>query len=206
MLQNSNNSSSFNNFEYLDEVPYRVFEYLLTNTSEQAENFWKCIKYADKDCLSKPNLTIKEKKDLIWTGQQNQEDYSLFNKPLVGDSVFTANQMVQIRLYEYQTVPTTRLDALILYELDIYTNERANGLYNDRGIWVERTTFLKNSCLLPLLNGVDLGIGYNFLSFDREKSRGSQAIMNIGNSKSFYGISMLLALQYSNVDVGGTCG
>lgn len=206
MLQNLNNSNSYNNFEYLEEVPYKIFEYLLTNTSKNAENLWKCLKYNDAHCLDKPNLTIQEKKDLIWTGQQSQDDYSLFNKPLVGDSMSTASEMTQIRLFEYQTMPIDRLNAIVLYEIDIYTNERSNGLYNDRGIWVERSSFIKNSCILPLLNGVDLGFGYDFLAFDREKSRGSQSIMNIGNSKSFYGITMFLALQYSNADIGGQCG
>lgn len=205
MLANNNGSQSFNSFKYLDEFPYKIFEYLATSTAQEAENLWKCLKYNDKDCLEKDNLTYEEKLNLIWNGDSDTQDYRVFNTIMLPNSLDESKEMTQIRLYEKQLIPTNQYNALVLFEIDIFTNDKTNALYNERGVLVEKTSYIQNSCLLPLLNGIDLGIGYNYLRFDRETSRGSQSMIGLSNSKSWYGRYFVLALDYSEVDSGGDC-
>lgn len=204
MLANTNSSITLNNFMELPLLPYKVFEYLAQSKSEEAEMLWKLLKYSTADCLSMPNLTYEEKVSMIWSGQTNEEDFALFNKPLVTNSLGSAEEMNQIRMFRYGTIPNSKIEATVLFELDIYTNDKtACVFYND--ILCEKTD-LEESLLLSLLNGVDLGIGYNFLRFDRENVRSSQSMANISNSKSFFGRTLMLSLSYSNIDSGGICG
>lgn len=84
MIANGNYLSSFNNFEPVPTLTYRIFSYLLSATSNEAENFWKVLYYPTADCLSKDNLTFAQKKKLIWKGEANENDFKLFLKPLIG--------------------------------------------------------------------------------------------------------------------------
>ena len=52
----------------------------------------------------------------------------------------------------------------------------------------------------------DIEIGSGVFQFNRELSRSCNSQLNIGNSKSFYGRSLILALQFVGADSGGGCG
>lgn len=205
MLANENSSQSFNSYKFLDELPYKVFEYLAKSNREEAQHLWKCLKYNDKDCLTYEDLSYEDRIDLIWNGDSNTQDYRMFNTILLPNSLDESSEMTQIRFYEKQIYPTDQYSGIVLYECDIFTNDKTNSLYNENGIFVEKTSYLQNSCLLPLLNGVDLGLGYDYLRFDRVTARGSQSMIGLSNSKSWYGRYFVLALKYSSIDSGGTC-
>jgi hypothetical protein len=59
--------------------------------------------------------------------------------------------------------------------------------------------------LLSVLNGRDIGIGQNYLRYDRELSRTCQSLTNISNSKSFFGKTLVMGLLYECPSVGGGC-
>ena len=47
MLANENNYMAFNNFSEMPDLPYKIIEVLLTDTSQDAEDFWKLLKYTE---------------------------------------------------------------------------------------------------------------------------------------------------------------
>ena len=96
MLANGNSSMAFNNYKEMPQLPYKVIATLLTEESESAENFWKLLKYADVEALSKPNLTYDEKVALIWRGDSIEQNYNVFLKPLVGSSLDDAEAQTQL--------------------------------------------------------------------------------------------------------------
>lgn len=201
MLKNDNNYLSMNNFMSVPKIPYKIFEHLLQNNSEECEMLWKLMKYPNIDCLDKPNLTYKEKFKLIWSGQSDEQNYRLFAKPLLTNSLSDADEMIQLRMFRNTLIPTTRLEATILFEINIITNDKtACVIYQD--CLVERTDLIE-TLLLTLLNGKDIGIGYTTLRFDRELDRGSKSMLNLSNTKSLYGRSLTLALKYMETDIGG---
>ena len=59
---------------------------------------------------------------------------------------------------------------------------------------------------LDIMNGRDIDIGSGMITFDRELSRSCNSQLNIGNSKSFYGRSLVMALQFISGESGGLCG
>lgn len=204
MLANGNSSMAFNNFKEMPQLPYKIVTTLLTEESKSAEDFWKLLKYVDIDALSKPNLTYEEKMALIWDGDSIEQKYNVFLKPLIGSSLDDAEAQTQLRVFRYTTMPTSRFEAVMTIEADFITNEKTCLVYQD-GILCERTDIME-SLFLDVMNGRDIEIGSGVVMFDRELSRSCNSQLNIGNSKSFYGRSLVMALEFISGESGGLCG
>ena len=204
-LQNGNSDVMFNSFEGLEEVPYKILQWLVTNQSDEANWLWKCLKYNGKDCLSQPDVEIEEGMNLIWSGESEQSDYRIFTTPLASNSLGTSADMTQLRIYELGKIPVSQYDSIVLYEIDIYSNDKTNGIIKPNKSLVERTCFVENSCILQLLNGKDLGIGYGYLRFDAKLNSSVKSMLNINNGTDFYGRSLLMGLRYNNSNIGGGC-
>lgn len=203
MLSNNNNDLSYNNFLDMPQIPYKIIEVMIKDKSQEVENFWKLLKYPTIDCLSKDNLSIEEKKKLIWQGEAEEQDFNIFIKPLIGSSTDNAISQTQLRLYRNMTVPTKSYEAVICFEADLITNEKSCLVKKD-GKLCERTDLME-AYFLNFINGRDLGIGSGYFVYNRELSRSCNSQLNIGNSKSFYGRSVVLGLQYISVDSGYGC-
>lgn len=204
MLANGNSTMAFNNFEEMPEFPYRMIEVLLKDTSQDVEDFWKLLKYTEVNALKQKNLTLKEKKAMIWQGESIEQNFNVFLKPLIGSAMDSAEAQTQLRLYRYNTVPTTQFEAIVCFEADFVTNEKTSLVRRDK-ILCERTDVME-ALFLSVMNGRDIEIGSGVFQFNRELSRSCNSQLNIGNSKSFYGRSLILALQFVGADSGGGCG
>lgn len=208
MLVNDNSFIAVNDFSLIPNVPYKIIEALLLSTSNEAENLFKCLKYSDSHCLDEDNLTLEEKREMLWspdrTNWTQEQNFNIFLKPLVGNSLDDSEQQTQIRIYEYNIMPTTNKQAVISYSFDFITEEKTSLIFHD-GTLVERTSFME-SCILSIMNGRDLNIGVNYFQFSRELSRYAGSTLNISNSKSFYGRTLIMGLLFSDPSSGGLCG
>lgn len=204
MLANENNYMVFNNFSEMPDFPYKIIEVLLTDTSQDAEDFWKLLKYTEVNALKQKNLTLKEKKAMVWQGESVEQNFNVFLKPLIGSAMDSAEAQTQLRLYRYNTTPTTQFEAIVCFEADFVTNEKTS-LVRRNKILCERTDVME-ALFLSVMNGRDIEIGSGVFQFNRGLSRSCNSQLNIGNSKSFYGRSLILALQFVGADSGGGCG
>lgn len=204
MLANGNNYMAFNDFAEMPQIPYKIITTLLIETSKEAEDFWKLLKYTEQDALEKDNLTYEEKFALIWRGDSIEQNYNVFLKPLVGSSLDTAEAQTQLRVFRYTTMPTNQYEAIICFEVNFITHEKTALVYQD-GLLCERTDLME-SLFLNIMNGRDIEIGSGIITFNREFSRSCNSQLNIGNSKSFYGRSLVMALNFANGESGGQCG
>lgn len=209
MLANNNNSLGFNSFLDQPKIPYQIINFLMESESESAKSVWKLLKYPTQDAMSKPDLSIEEKLDLVWTPKQpeweHEEKYTIFLKPLIGNALDTAEQQTQLRLFRYHTQPRSRTESVVLFEFDILTNEKTSMVYDKDDVLCERCDLIESN-ILNVLNGSDIGIGQNYLRFDAELSRSCQSTVGFGNSKTFYGRTFFMALLYVYPELGGTCG
>ena len=204
MLSNGNSSMAFNDFSEMPYIPYKILEALLTEESQIAEDFWKLLKYADVDALDKDNLTYEEKVELIWRGESLEQNFNVFLKPLIGSSLDTAEAQTQLRIFRFTSMPTNQFEAILTIEADFITNEKTALVYQN-GMLCERTDLME-SMFLNIFNGRDIGVGSGFVTFNREFSRSCNSQLNIGNSKSFYGRSLVLAINFASGESGGLCG
>lgn len=204
MLSNGNSSMAFNDFSEMPYIPYKMLEALLTEESQVAQDFWKLLKYADVDALDKDNLTYDEKVELIWRGESLEQNFNVFLKPLIGSSLDTAEAQTQLRIFRFTSMPTNQFEAILTIEADFITNEKTALVYQN-GMLCERTDLME-SMFLNIFNGRDIGVGSGFVTFNREFSRSCNSQLNIGNSKSFYGRSLILAINFASGESGGLCG
>lgn len=204
MLSNGNSSMAFNDFSEMPYIPYKMLEALLTEESQVAQDFWKLLKYADVDALDKDNLTYEEKVELIWRGESLEQNFNVFLKPLIGSSLDTAEAQTQLRIFRFTSMPTNQFEAILTIEADFITNEKTALVYQN-GMLCERTDLME-SMFLNIFNGRDIGVGSGFVTFNREFSRSCNSQLNIGNSKSFYGRSLVLAINFASGESGGLCG
>lgn len=204
MLSNGNSSMAFNDFSEMPYIPYKMLEALLTEESQVAQDFWKLLKYADVDALDKDNLTYEEKVELIWRGESLEQNFNVFLKPLIGSSLDTAEAQTQLRIFRFTSMPTNQFEAILTIEADFITNEKTALVYQN-GMLCERTDLME-SMFLNIFNGRDIGVGSGFVTFNREFSRSCNSQLNIGNSKSFYGRSLVLAINFVSGESGGLCG
>lgn len=204
MLSNGNSSMAFNDFSEMPYIPYKMLEALLTEESQVAQDFWKLLKYADVDALDKDNLTYDEKVELIWRGESLEQNFNVFLKPLIGSSLDTAEAQTQLRIFRFTSMPINQFEAILTIEADFITNEKTALVYQN-GMLCERTDLME-SMFLNIFNGRDIGVGSGFVTFNREFSRSCNSQLNIGNSKSFYGRSLVLAINFASGESGGLCG
>jgi hypothetical protein len=99
--------------------------------------------------------------------------------------------------------PTDHLTALLNYEFDIICGERIGLVYDENDIPCTRIDLIEKE-LLNELNGLDaFGVGY--FQFNRDLSRACSEQLRLSNSKTFYGSSLILAVNYSTIK-GDVCG
>lgn len=180
---------SYNRYDSMPYIPYRVLEYLAYNN----ENIWKILKYDDYEALNHDPLTFEEKIQLIWkTGRQ--ENYRVFVSYLVEDLMTDSTTI--LKLFKYNTVPQNNIAAYATYEFNIlYGGKIAmvnyNGIPCNRGDVVERE-------ILKTLNGVEVG-GVGTLQFNVQVSPIVRSSLNIGNNKTFEGTTLYMGVLLNGI-------
>lgn len=189
----------YNSMSALPNALYNILEYLVK--SESAENIWKMLRYNDYYALSKPNLTINEKLDLLWR-EGPQEDYGVFFTNLIEDAVCTSKSVLKIYHYytyarpnSYLSTPTFAFDFLYGGQMSLVERD---------GIPVNRGDLFIHE-LLATLNGANIG-GVGVLMFDDEQSRYDAARSVVGNSKTFTGVQIYLSTFMGDTGTEVGCG
>lgn len=181
----------YNSLSALPTIGYNILVYLARQ--EEAEDLWKMLKYNSYDALSKPNLTFDEKLALIWrTGPQ--EKYGVFLTTLVEDAICESKSILKI--YDYYIHANGLYTSTAVYAFDfLYGGQTSIIDYN--GTPVSRGDLFIHT-ILSVLNGAEVG-GVGKLTFLDDMSRYSLAKSVVGNSKTFAGVQLFLA-----VNVGDT--
>lgn len=177
----------YNSMSKLPFLPYNIMTYLAT--SPQAENLWKMMAYNSYDALSKPDLTMSQKLDLLWRSG-TQEEKGVFFTNLVEDAIPTSKCILKI--YNYYDHPKELYNATVVYAFDfLYGGQMSLVEYN--GVPVSRGDLFVQ-IMLDVLNGVDTG-GIGKMVWLDDMSRYCAAKSTIGNSKTFTGVQLYMAVN-----------
>lgn len=186
--------NSYNTYSTMPYIPYKIVMALIDN-----ENLFKLLYYSTYDALSKPNLTVKQKQDMIWNGQDRTDDYTIFLTNIQPNLETIARPVLKI--YRYDTLPQNYVNSVISYQFDILFGTKIpmveyNGVPCNRGDLIEME-------LMKSLNGKDVA-GVGFLQFSRELSNLSRSRVGIGNNYTFTGVSIVMSTIYT--DAGNVNG
>ena len=185
----------YNSMSALPQLPYNIITFLA-----QDEILWKLLAYNSYDALSKPNLTFSEKLDMIWR-EGKQEKYNVFMTNLVEDAI--AESKCIFKLYQYYIHAKELYSSTVVYAFDfLYGGQMSLVEYN--GVPVSRGDLFINR-VLEMLNGAEVG-GVGKLMFLDDKSRYSLGRSVIGNSKTFTGVELFLAVDVGDTGKETPCG
>ena len=190
--------AAFNKFTNLPSVPYLILSYLAENN----EDIFKALFYQEANALSRPNLTLEQKLDMIYVDEGKEVDKHLFLKPLIGEEMI--DSATQLRIYKYGISPIDSMVSVITYRFDIITGSKISLIYDNNGIPVSRLDFIESQ-LLNTLNGIDL-FGTGKFQFNRDLSTQDKQILTLSNSKNFFGSILLMSVRWIDIEQGENCG
>lgn len=185
----------YNKFSELPYIPYRIAAKLMEN-----EDIFKILKYPTYDCLSKPNLSFKQKQSMIWKNQDNQEDYNIFLSPRIENMIIDARTILKI--YRYEDTPVDNLKDTISYEFDLICGDKI-AMIDYNGVPCHRIDVLE-MLILKTLNGSEIAGLIGPLQYNRQMSRDCKSIMGLNISNKFIGTSLMLVSQMSCLE--DACG
>jgi hypothetical protein len=209
---NIEDRSQFNRFINLDSIEDRIINYLVDSDSIYANRIWKVLKYSEVDALLRPNLTKKEKIELIDNGSSDQSEKRVFRYPYLEDAFVVKSSI--LRIYIDSVVPENHLVSKVNIGFDLISNNKINNLYNDENDELEypetyrpisetiriksrNSVLLKN--LLSELNGKEIA-GVGVLQFNQDLSPFSQARLGFFNNQNYSGYKVLMCCMHSGVN------
>ena len=65
-MNRSGDGNAYNRFVNLDNIEYRIVNYLAKSKTKYANNLWKILKYDTEDCLSLPDVSYKDRMALLY--------------------------------------------------------------------------------------------------------------------------------------------
>ena len=174
---------AYSSYEGWDEYPLRCLTYLI----EHNESIWKILKYNlpnawDNDGI--PNLTHAEKAALIYAGDGQIQNYSVF-LDIGQDEVFTQQKTV-LRISNYSLVPDNRTVGTATLIFEVYSHYQINQMSNQR----TRTDMIIQQ-LLQTFNGKEIGLGLGKLFFDKSAVAANRA--EVGGQIPYRGKWMLMS-------------
>ena len=185
----------YNSLSKLPTIPYNILVYLACRD----EIIWKLLKYNDYDALSKPDLTFDEKIALIWKSGP-QEKFGVFQTMLVEDAICESKCILKI--YDYYIHAKELYSSTAVYAFDFLYGGQMS-LVDYEGTPVSRGDLFINR-VLTVLNGADVG-GVGRLAFFDDMSRYVAGKAVVGNSKTFTGVQLFMAVNVGDSGVVSSC-
>lgn len=180
--------AQINRFKGIEKIPYKILVYLALHN----ENVFKLLKYPDEHALDKPNLTFKEKMQLLALNEGIDANKNLFLKPLVSDEMIDSD--AQLRVYQYCLQPYNSMLAVVSIRFDTIVGSKTSIIYDEDGIPVSRVTRIESE-ILDTLNGKDL-VGIGDFSFNKDFSTIDKEMLTLSNSKNFYGSYFIMSVRW----------
>lgn len=177
----NNSVNEYSSWENLNMFSYNCISYLMNNN----ENIWKLLFYLTPDALDKPNLTMSQKRNLIYKGQVDSSLYRIFMDG--GNNDAFDQQCTILKVYPIVLIPDNKIVGTASIEFDCLSHYKVNTLntYSLRSLTIIQE-------LIKTLNGAEIE-GLGVLSFDRKGSSYNKGLFNLSNDKSYSGYSLVMS-------------
>ena len=176
----------YNNFNQIDLLSYNCISELLVNN----ENIWKLIHpdYMTPDCLSKPNLTKAQKRNLIYKGQEDSSPFRVFTDGLNNNDAMLERCAI-LKIYPALIIPTNYVISNTSIVFECLCHYKVNTLdnYSTRSL-----SMIKE--ILQTLNGVNIG-GIGNLVADQKISSNNKIQFGVYSDKGYSGYALTMSTQ-----------
>jgi hypothetical protein len=178
----------YNTFKQVDAIPHNCISYLIQNS----ENIWKLIHpdYMTNDCLFKPNLTIQQKRSLIYTGQQeDSSSYRVFMDTSNDDAMEERSAILKI--HPPLIVPINYVISTVTIKFECLCHYKVNSVEKNDYHTTRALAMVQE--LLECLNGQNVG-GIGVLIADRRASLNNK-IVGGKYAENYSGYDVVMSTQ-----------
>ena len=159
--------AAYSKYKGYDEWPYKAITYLIENN----EMIWKLIKYTDPDAWKKPNVSLDEKRAMIFKGFGEMTDFRVFMD--IGQPDVFTDMVSIIKISNYELKPRSRTTGIMSLCMETYCHYKINQLSNYR----PRIEMIAQQ-FMEVFNGADLGLGLGRLYCDMVGSPDNRLIVS----------------------------
>lgn len=180
------NERQYNQHTAIRYISENIIYYLIDNN----EIIWKLLKYDNADALFKPNLTKKEKIDLIYKGMDIKTDgYKVFRQPYVDDAEINDTSM--IRVFLSNILPDNKVVSDVAITVECLVHSKNIMIKSDLpDVTYENRLELLLQQVIECLNGAEVkSVGRLF--FDMEGNYLSKATIGVYNNRNYHGFRIL---------------
>lgn len=215
-------SNEFNRFPNLDSLEWNIIMHLVNSDSIYASKLWKILKYDTEDCLLKPEVSRKDRLNLIYTNNGEASIKRVFMTPYIDDA--WVEQSSHLHIYVGTIVPENNILSKVNIIVETIVHNKISNIVGDatgdylatvnpteldeeenpKILFKNRETVMLKS-ILAELNGKDVN-GVGTLQFNNTLSPYSNSRQYLWNNKTFYGHQTVLATMMSGASSDSECG
>lgn len=213
--------SAFNRYTNLDNIEWKIIDYLVKSKSKYANYLWKILKYDTEDCLTKADLTEKEKWALVYKNNGESTQYRVFMTPFTDDA--WEQQSSHLHIYVYGINPMSHITGKVHVCFECIIHNKISNIYGDASEYNPNTNpvelddngnpvieyksrateMLKD--IIAALNG-EMVNAVGALQFNEELSPYDTAKAALWNGKNFFGYRIIMTSLISGVSEDSECG
>lgn len=207
--------NAYNRLVNLDNIEFRIVDFLAKSENKYAQNIFKILKYDTEDCLYQNNLSYEEKMALLYKNNGEASSERIYLSPYIDDAYVL--QSSHLHIYVYSVFPLNHLESTVNIGVETIVHNKIANIYGDASLYSSGTNpselgpdgqpiiiyksraseLLK--CVLASLNGYFVA-GVGTLQFNSKLTGSeSKAKMSLWNGKKFFGHMTILSTILSGV-------
>lgn len=156
--------TAYSNITGFKNLSYNCISYMM----ESNELIWKLLKYEDPNAFEKPNLTIAEKRAMIYGGQPDETLFRVFSSEKQPNA--WVHEACILRIFPSSIYPDNRTVNTVTMTFDVYTHYRIDTLSN-----LNTRTDTITEEIITLFNGANIGgLGRLFFNVAGSRNTGSR--------------------------------
>lgn len=219
--QFSVDGNAYNRFVNLDNIEYRIVQFLAKSDNKYADYLFKILKWDTMDALMRPSLTFEERMKLLYSNNGDAAGERIFLSPFIDDSF--EEQSSHLHIYIHSVVPKNHLISTVNVGIETIVHNKISNIQGDAAMYNpdanpsemgnngQPEIILKNrasvmlKCVLAALNGSFVA-GVGTFQFNSEVSPYDNSKMSLWNGKKFFGFSSVMSTFLSGVSTTPECG
>ena len=119
-MNRSGDGNAYNRFVNLDNIEYRIVNYLAKSKTKYANNLWKILKYDTEDCLSLPDVSYKDRMALL---------FRVFLTPFTDDGWDV--QCSHLHIFVHSVVPQNHITSKVNIGIETIVHNKISNILGD---------------------------------------------------------------------------
>jgi hypothetical protein len=176
----------YNQYTGYSEIPYKIMSHLMLNN----DILWKLCKYPEPNALSQTNLTLAEKRALVYGGQSDSTPYRVFTVKYTDDAVEL--MQTQMRIYMARVYPKNYVTGMVDVFIDVFCHNKIAVLSDSK----HRNRYdIMFEEVMKTLNGKNVDTLGNLFFNGEANNRNSAELVSFDNNKWFQGYQIRMSVN-----------